>query len=329
MCRNCRSGRVKQGDKLVSITEHNRLKSNLVGVRWSEIKKLLGGAVGSIATVELLRATELGAKKTFTVRLTRMARTEDMHVERTKVVRKSKGAVGARKGLLFKGLHTDESADEDAWAAEESHGDDGRGGRELHDSADPLNGLELDDEVERINRRLGRLSKLRVGHVLTADEILEVRGLEADLKMLIARIMRYKRASEHARSDLAKMKEAMNEAFAALVKLCSFAGQPLQNECACTHHRYKHTHNAMLAKEAAEQAVRAVIAEFEEIREIQLHLKRGGTSLQDLVKNTVEVQQRLDTMIAERDDIKENLDQKVGFLPGTLSGRCFNLNISS
>jgi len=73
-------GRIKIGDKLVSITELNKLKSNLVGVRWAEIKKLLSGAIGSVATLELLRATDLGAKKAFTVRLQRVKKTEEMQV---------------------------------------------------------------------------------------------------------------------------------------------------------------------------------------------------------------------------------------------------------
>lgn len=118
-----------------------------------------------------------------------------MQVERTKVVKKSKGPAGARKGLLFKGLHTDESGD-DAWGDESL---EKPRQRSLNDppgpgeEGDPLDGMALDEEVDRINRRLGRLSKLRVGHALTADEVLELKGLEADLKMLLGRVTRYER----------------------------------------------------------------------------------------------------------------------------------------
>jgi len=203
-------------------------------------------------------------------------------------VKKSKGPVGARKGLLFKGLHTDESGD-DPW------GDDSieePRQRSLEDppGGDELDGLALDEEVERINRRLGRLSKLRVGHQLTADEILELKGLEADLKMLLGRVTRYKKASEKAQSDLVAVKDALDVASKALVQLCTFAGSPFETECNCGHKRYKHVHNAQLAKEAAKQAVQAVLAEFGEIREIQLSLQRGGASLVELVRNFVHIQ---------------------------------------
>jgi len=212
------------------------------------------------------------------------------------VVKKSKGAVGARKGLLFKGLHTDESGD-DPWgddsieeprqrSLKDAPPGDGEQGEEL-------DGLALDEEVERINRRLGRLSKLRVGHQLTADEILELKGLEADLKMLLGRVTRYKKASEKAQSDLVAVKEALDVASRALVQLCSFAGSPFETECNCGHKRYQNVHNAQLAKEAAKQAVQAVLAEFGEIREIQLSLQRGGASLVELVRNSVHIQNTL------------------------------------
>jgi hypothetical protein len=38
---------------------------------------------GSVATLELLRATDLGAKKAFTVRLQRVKKTEEMQVNMT------------------------------------------------------------------------------------------------------------------------------------------------------------------------------------------------------------------------------------------------------
>jgi len=66
------SGRIKLGDKLVAVQDSGqRSRKVVIGMQKEEIRRALHGEAGAAISLELLRATDMGAKKAFSVSLVR------------------------------------------------------------------------------------------------------------------------------------------------------------------------------------------------------------------------------------------------------------------
>jgi hypothetical protein len=164
------AGRIKIGDKLVAVQDAEQENRKVViGMSKDAVRKVLRGDTGVAVSIELLRATDMGAKKAFVVRLVRTPKPES---EGTKLPQ-----IGKPQGILAN-LSTP-SIKQNGWAkGVRLQGNMAPGESDLknynslsEEEAGSASGDESKDiDLAKQQAELERLKGLKVGTKLTRKE---------------------------------------------------------------------------------------------------------------------------------------------------------------
>ena len=193
------TGRVKVGDKLIAVQDAGQSNRKVVvGLKKEEIRRALHGDAGIALSLELLRATDMGAKKAFMVNLVRTAKLKSEATAGTKLpqigkpyahVHRSEDRehhdpaqhavpftpsvkqTGWAKGVRLRGNLAPGDADLKEYLyhsmSEEERDQDLDQGNE---SAQDLDDGDEEDELKAEQKRLKQLTKLKVSDKLTNKE---------------------------------------------------------------------------------------------------------------------------------------------------------------
>jgi len=182
------TGRVKIGDKLVAVQDAGqRNRKVVVGMKKDEMRRALHGDAGLAIALELLRATDMGAKKAFLVNL---VRTPKMKADETRLPQIGKSTLvpptpsikqtGWARGVRLRGDMAPGDGDLKEYhslSEEEGRrrGSDQDEGGVLQDDGGADEGADGDEEVmgndmAREQARLTKVKKLKVSYKLTRKE---------------------------------------------------------------------------------------------------------------------------------------------------------------
>ncbi len=118
-------------------------------------------------------------------------------------------------------------------------------------------------------------------HTYTHTQLSELRALDIELRTLATQAQTFRTREQKALQTLEPLQTQLTQAHTTLSHLCTAAGRPLENVCACSHKKHAPFHNALIAIETAENGILTVISEFEELKELKARLSRDAATLRE------------------------------------------------
>ena len=262
------AGRIKVGDKLIAVQDEGRPQQSrkvVVGLAKDEIRKALEGEAGTAISLELLRATDMGARKSFVVRLVRILKGKDeittlpkigkaqgiLSMPETPSIKKTGWARGVRlQGDLAPG---ESNLKEYHSLSEDEQGEDG-------------NRSNSEDDVDYANKQrdLERMKKLKVSDTLTQAEEQKLLLLKEQARLLEQERKRHQEREEYLHN---KIRESEDELGKARLLFCQIAERATGNTFdppVCTHCKHGAVHSLQSCMTEFRPVIEAFLTKIEE-----------------------------------------------------------------
>jgi len=271
-----RTGRIKVGDKLIAVQDADQQNRKvLVGLTKEEVRKALHGDAGIAISLELLHATDMGAKKVFIVPLVRTPKVKSEATKLPQIGKKqpipntpSIKQTGWAKGVRLQGnLAPGEGDLKDYAGTEEERAMrlvDAQRAKTLAGQANADASFseehesEGDDELAAEQERLKALQKLKVSDKLTNREKEQLEVMKRHKQQLDEEAELYKQREIYLRSAIHACEEELwnaRELFCDIARRAT--GNPLDPE-KCLHKNHGAVHSLQMCM----QEFRPIMDEF-------------------------------------------------------------------
>jgi len=222
------TGRVKVGDKLVAVQDSGqRTRKVVIGMQKEEIRRALHGEAGAAISLELLRATDMGAKKAFSVSLVRTAQIKKegttlpqigkLRAPNTPSIKQTGWAKGVRLRADMapadgdiKEYHSLSEEDEEANGMTQASLVGKAAINPATSDADdaPVGDIELAEEQEELKK----LKRLKMSDKLTRKEEEQLEVMKRHKKQLDEESKKHEDRQAHLRAAIQACEDELNQA---------------------------------------------------------------------------------------------------------------------